>query len=326
MGDTVPRQDPGREIPESPEEVREASMRLPARQREALTLREREGLSYDEIAATMEVNRNTVAQLISRGRINLLDELRGTALASGASPTPECERALPLIAMRDDGQLEAASGDAAWLDDHLAGCERCRLEVEAMREASAAYRTSAPIESPAMPSPQPLSPHRDKPPRRRAMALAAGLTGLLLLAGIATVLAGDDPPSTPADTASGPNVETAAQDARPTTAGKTNGDAAKKKAQIQTTAEETTPTVILTPIGSSAPNDSQPNRSPGKAAIQPTQQTSASKPQAKPAPSPAPPAQPASVPAPATEEPPSSSREPPRGNKPPNHPSSNRNS
>ena len=120
-------------------------MRLPERQREVLALRDLEELSYDEIGAIMEVNGNTVAQLISRARINLSDEMRGTSLAAVAAPSAECERALPLIATRDDGQLEPASGDAAWLDDHLAGCRRCRAGVEAMQEADASYRAWAPI-------------------------------------------------------------------------------------------------------------------------------------------------------------------------------------
>ena len=37
-------------------EIREASMRIPERQREALALRDLEELSYDETAAIMEVN------------------------------------------------------------------------------------------------------------------------------------------------------------------------------------------------------------------------------------------------------------------------------
>jgi predicted DNA-binding protein (UPF0251 family) len=127
------------------EGVREANTRLPERQREALALRELEELSYDEIAASMEMSPSSVAELICRARINLSDDLHGTALAAVAAPSPECERALPLIAAREDGQLEAGSGDDAWLDAHLAGCERCRLGVEAMHEAGASYRAWAPI-------------------------------------------------------------------------------------------------------------------------------------------------------------------------------------
>jgi RNA polymerase sigma factor (sigma-70 family) len=126
-------------------EIREASMRLPEHQREALALRELEELSYEEIATIMETNRGAVAQLISRARINLHDELRGNVLASVAAPSPECERALPLIAARQDGQLDVASRDAAWLDAHLADCTRCRLGVEVTQEAGASYSAWAPI-------------------------------------------------------------------------------------------------------------------------------------------------------------------------------------
>ena len=105
-------------------DVREANVRLPERQREVLALRELEELSYDEIAEITAMDRGSVAQLISRARIKLRDELRGTALASIAPASPDCERALPLIAMRQDRELEDA-GDRAWLAEHLAACDTC---------------------------------------------------------------------------------------------------------------------------------------------------------------------------------------------------------
>lgn len=129
------------------EEISEANARLPERQREALALRGLEALSYEEIAAIMEVSPKTISQLVSRARINLRDELRGTALAS-VPPSAECGRAMPLIACREDGQLEPASAEATWLDDHLEACDRCRLGVEAMREAASSYRAWAPIAAP----------------------------------------------------------------------------------------------------------------------------------------------------------------------------------
>ncbi len=142
-----PEDDPDRRLmlASQQEEIREANNRLPERQREALALRELEDLSYDEIAELMEMNRNSVAQLISRARINLRVELRGGALASVVAASPECERALPLIAMRDDGQLDGASEDAAWLASHLQGCERCRVATEAMQEAGVSYRAWVPV-------------------------------------------------------------------------------------------------------------------------------------------------------------------------------------
>src|SRR5918999_3780856 len=127
------------------EEIRAANLALPERQREVLALRELEELSYDEIAELMEMNRNSVAQLISRARINLRDALRGTALASIGASSPDCERALPLIALEQDGQFGEDSSDAGWLTEHLMHCHTCRLGRDAMQEAGVSYRAWAPI-------------------------------------------------------------------------------------------------------------------------------------------------------------------------------------
>jgi RNA polymerase sigma factor (sigma-70 family) len=143
----APEEDPDRSqlLAAQQEEIREANMRLPERQREVLALRELEELSYEEIAAIMEMNRNSVAQLISRARIKLRDELRGSALTSIFARSKDCERALPLIAKRDDGQLDEGSADAIWLDRHLEECDRCRVGREAMLEAGLSYRAWVPL-------------------------------------------------------------------------------------------------------------------------------------------------------------------------------------
>jgi RNA polymerase sigma factor (sigma-70 family) len=127
------------------EEIRIANLALPERQREVLALRELEELSYDEIAAIMDMNRNSVAQLISRARINLRDALRGTALASIAAGSADCERALPLIALEEDGQLVEDSNEAGWLGEHLMHCGTCRLRRDAVQEAGISYRAWLPI-------------------------------------------------------------------------------------------------------------------------------------------------------------------------------------
>jgi RNA polymerase sigma factor (sigma-70 family) len=123
-------------------EIRDANAKLPGRQREVLVLRELEDLSYDEIAELMELNRNSVAQLISRARINLRDALRGTALASVATSSADCERSLALLAARQDGQ---ATDDEGWLDEHMRSCETCPLAREAMEEAGISYRAWLPV-------------------------------------------------------------------------------------------------------------------------------------------------------------------------------------
>ena len=117
------------------EQIRLANESLPERQREVLALRELEDLSYGEVAQIMGMNQNAVAQLISRARINLRDGLRQTALGSVASASPDCDRALPLLAKHQDGLLEDA-----WLVEHLMACGACRVRLEAMEEAAVAYR------------------------------------------------------------------------------------------------------------------------------------------------------------------------------------------
>jgi RNA polymerase sigma-70 factor (ECF subfamily) len=230
-----PDEDPDRKVllGAQREEVRAANARLPERQREALALRELEEMSYDEIAAVMGMNRNSVAQLISRARINLRDELRGSALASVALSSPDCERALPLIASRDDGQLDEASAEADWLVSHLSSCDTCAVAREAMQEAGVSYRAWIPVaiapwlfkatmakaaelsgsnwsgvveqrlQSPAEPGSIPglPTPYREaaeaKGARRRRATVLAALAALLLLGGGAVALSaggGEKPP------------------------------------------------------------------------------------------------------------------------------------
>ena len=61
----------------------------------------------------MGMNRNSVAQLISRARINLRDALRGAALGAIIPNSPQCERAMPLIASLEGSSTEALAAAAA---------------------------------------------------------------------------------------------------------------------------------------------------------------------------------------------------------------------
>jgi hypothetical protein len=187
-------------------EARRASARLPERQREALSLQGDDGLSYEEIAARMDLSHEAVARLIAHARINLYDELRGTPLAS--VPSADCERAMGAIAAREDGELEPDSEEAAWLDDHLSGCERCALAIEQMREAASAYSGKLSVAAvggdPQLPrshraDPRPAPRGTGDPPRtnrisRRRVVLAA-IPLALVAAGAAAALVwrGDSP-------------------------------------------------------------------------------------------------------------------------------------
>lgn len=319
-----------------------AIVRLPARQREALELRERDGLSHGEIATRLGTSHDAIPQLIAHARINLYDELHGTILASVA-PSSECERVLGLIAARQDGELDPGSAEAAWLDAHLTECQRCERGVEEMRAASAAYRDSA--AAAALPG----SPPAPAPRRRLALALAAG--ALLLFAGAATAFVRDDSPSKPAE----PAAEVADRSKSPARGAVAKGkdgkkagaregrskEAARQAASSDGTAAaaptpSTAPTTSEVPVA--APDADRPengdggggsaNRPSGDTAVDPPQRTAAPKPKASPtatgSPTPAPTSSPASAPLaepPPPEEPAeetSRRREPP--GKPADHP------
>lgn len=123
--------------------VQAANERLPERQREVLALREVEEMSYEEIAEVMDSNSNSVAQLISRARLRLRNEMQLGAGAAVVAGSEDCERALPLIAKRQDDNLEPGA-DSAWLDAHLGDCQTCPVAIEAMSEAGISYRAWAP--------------------------------------------------------------------------------------------------------------------------------------------------------------------------------------
>jgi len=348
-----PAEDPDRKLllESQQDEIRAANERLPERQREALALRELEELSYDEIAEIMDMNRNSVAQLISRARISLRDEMRGGALASIAVSSPNCERALPLIAMRDDGQLDVESDDAEWLDGHMSTCHTCRLGLEAMQEAGTSYRAWAPIAAapwlfketlakaaeltgsdwsetiaeraaahdpagiqPGMPSIYRVLAEPIAGRRRRRFLAAAGLGAAALLAVVtATVLGQDDPPTPVAPAAK--TVETVA-DPPPDKPAKKKVAKKKSKPKESTgadapTAEAVTETPQDTPSSSGTPS-SEPQTETQTPNTQPQTRTPTK------TPTPVPEPDPVIEEPPVVEEPPPAVDPPPtRGNDPP---------
>jgi DNA-directed RNA polymerase specialized sigma24 family protein len=134
-------------IMSSPLPVREANARLQPRYREVLALRELVGCSYEEMARILGADRETVAELLWRARLELRDELKGSKLVSIASVAASCRRALALIAMGWDRELH--DGDQRdWLQHHLRSCGKCRVSQDAAREASVAYRAWPPAAPP----------------------------------------------------------------------------------------------------------------------------------------------------------------------------------
>ena len=128
-------------IGEQRNEVHEASLRLAPRQRTALALRDLEGCSYGEIATVLAINENAVAQLISRARIRLREELRMTQVDERSLP-PACRERLPALSAFVDGHLREAP--RLELEHHLGECAHCRAALAAFEETSTRYRAILP--------------------------------------------------------------------------------------------------------------------------------------------------------------------------------------
>lgn len=122
--------------------AQEANERLPEKQRTVLAMREVAELSYEDIASALDMNQNSVAQLISRARINFHKQLRAGAVVIPPLD-PDAQRAIDLSAARQDGQI--GKDDLDWLTAHLAQNESSRINAEAMQESAMLYRAIGPI-------------------------------------------------------------------------------------------------------------------------------------------------------------------------------------
>ena len=129
------------------EHVRRANAALPPRQRLVLALRELEDRSYAEIGELVGLKENAVAQLISRARLRLRDELRLVEVDRSKLPE-ECQSMLPLLSSYLDSQLKGAAAERTVA--HVESCELCQKSLTEMREASRLYRALVPIPFPEL--------------------------------------------------------------------------------------------------------------------------------------------------------------------------------
>ena len=155
--DEIPEPDEPRPIEDDPqrstlladqqERVRRANAALAPRQRLVLALRELEDRSYAEIGELVGLKENAVAQLISRSRQRLREELRLVEVDRSKLPE-ECQALLPSLSAYLDGQLKGK--DAERTLAHVESCELCQKALMEMREASRLYRALIPIPFPEL--------------------------------------------------------------------------------------------------------------------------------------------------------------------------------
>ena len=114
--------------------MRAALETLPLEFREALVLRELEGLSYKEIAEVAEVPVGTVMSRLARAR----RQLQG-ALAEGEGMN--CAESRLLLHADADGELDAAN--SLELERHLNTCSGCAAEKKSLHSLKATLRRVA---------------------------------------------------------------------------------------------------------------------------------------------------------------------------------------
>ncbi len=126
--------------------VRAAITALPTDYRAVLTLREIDEMSYQQIADSLGMPKNTVGVMISRARLKFRGAFR-MQYVDADKLAAECKDMLPKLSAYIDGELKP--GEVASVEEHLGGCPLCRLAVDEMREATRSYRAFIPLIPPA---------------------------------------------------------------------------------------------------------------------------------------------------------------------------------
>jgi len=122
--------------------VAAATMLLNEHQRVALTLRDIEGWSYNDIGAFMGLSRTAVGVLLSRARLKFKKEFRLQEIDSGRLESG-CRDLIPLMSAVLDG--EATDREKEVVQEHLRTCPVCRECMDNMAGASTTLRSMIPI-------------------------------------------------------------------------------------------------------------------------------------------------------------------------------------
>jgi len=120
--------------------------RMPTSYRQALILREISGLSYDEVARSLECTYANARQMVHRARMQFR-EMHGlrVVLAGGAS---RCQTLGDMLSAYHDGELGKQERRA--VETHIAACPDCRETRDDLKRVGALLAGLTPI----LPSPQ----------------------------------------------------------------------------------------------------------------------------------------------------------------------------
>jgi RNA polymerase sigma-70 factor (ECF subfamily) len=130
---------------EAREAIEATLVLMPTKYRQALVLREINGLAYGEVATALECNYDNARQLVHRARLSFR-ELHGIRLMA-ASGAVQCRELEELISAFRDGELSAEKQRA--VKRHIAACEHCQETEEDLKKVAAMVAGLVPI----LPSP-----------------------------------------------------------------------------------------------------------------------------------------------------------------------------
>jgi RNA polymerase sigma factor (sigma-70 family) len=120
--------------------VQETLAGLPPAYRQALVLREINGLSYDEVAQALETTYENARQLVHRARMSFR-ELHGLKVAVSAGAV--CRELGDLLSAEHDGELPPESRRA--VRSHIASCRECRETQRDLKKVAALLAALPPI-------------------------------------------------------------------------------------------------------------------------------------------------------------------------------------
>ena len=120
---------------EQRKDVLYALLTLPDAQRAALTLREYQGLNYDEIGDLLGLNRAATATLLYRARTAFREAYEGLVEHAESLSCPDLA---PMVSAMLDHELEPDSW--AFVQRHLDRCRRCQTDLRQLRRSRRRYR------------------------------------------------------------------------------------------------------------------------------------------------------------------------------------------
>ncbi len=148
------------------EEVWRTLEKLPTLYRQALILRELNGLSYQELARALEVSYDNARQLVHRAR-NRFRQAHGFRMVV-AEASERCRELAELLSARADGELDGATRRE--VEAHLRTCRHCQETEKELKKVAAALALLPPLPAGAAWKAQVLEKLRARPPGSAAPA------------------------------------------------------------------------------------------------------------------------------------------------------------